>query len=165
MGKAMMTRTEIHSEFVRCFGSADRKAAVFPEALRAVEEKMKVGFPASYRSFITTYGSLATPDIITLMVAAHESGGPDIEGFDVARFFSPTEIVEAHSSYAGAGMDSSLVPIAIDAAGNLFGFRREERRSPPDDAPVYFFDHDFCELRPEADSFDAWLAHYLPLKT
>lgn len=159
-----MKRADIHTEFVRRFGSPEAKESVAPDALRAVEEAMLIGFPCAYRDFILSFGALATPDILDLMVDAHESDGPNIEGFDVARFFAPAEILEVHGSYSGAGMDSSLVPIATDAAGNLFGFRREDIASKPDDSPVWFFDHDFCKLRAEADSFDKWLAHYFPLK-
>lgn len=159
-----MKRSDIHSEFVRRFGSPEPRESVTSDALHAVEEKMGIRFPDSYRMFIASVGTLATPDILGLMVDAHESDGPDIEGFDVARFFSPSEMLETHASYSAAGMDSSFVPVAIDAAGNVFGFRREDTSSRRDDCSVWFFDHDFCKLSPEADSFDAWLEHYFPLK-
>jgi hypothetical protein len=159
-----MKRSDIHSEFLSRFGSPEPRESVSSDALHAVEEKLQISFPDAYRTFIASIGTLATPDILGLMVDAHESDGPDIAGFDVARFFSPSEILETHTSYSGAGMDSSLVPVAIDSAGNVFGFRREDIASRRDDCSVWFFDHDFCKLEHEADSFDAWLEHYFPLK-
>ncbi|QYM77722.1 SMI1/KNR4 family protein [Horticoccus luteus] len=167
MGKTKMKRGQVHRAFVEQFSfpPLERPAPVTHSALLAVEESLTTTFPSSYLSFLVEHGPIFTPDILPLMVAAHEVGGsPEKEGFDVREFFPPAEIVRTYSLYVSGGMDHSLIPFAMDSGGSVFGFRREKIEVRPDDAPVLFFDHDYCQIRPEADSFDAWLEGFLGLK-
>jgi len=53
--------------------------------------------------------------------------------------------------------------IASDSGGNVFGFRQQRDASRPDDAPLLVFDHDFCKVHIEADSFDSWIASFLTM--
>ena len=98
------------------------------------------------------------------LVDAHEAGKPAPDGFDLQEFFSPSEIDETYRMYVSGGMDDSLIPFAMDCSGNVFGFRREKRSERPDDLPILFFDHEYCKVRPEAESFDAWLQKFLLLE-
>jgi hypothetical protein len=52
----------------------------------------------------------------------------------------------------------------MDSMGNVFGFRRGKVEPRPDDAPVLFFDHDFCEIHEEAASIYAWLTSFVRLQ-
>jgi len=90
---------------------------------------------------------------------------PEVASFDVQEFFISSQIIETHRLYTSGGMEGWLIPIAMDCMVNVFGFKREECDTRPDDRPVFFFDHDFCKIHQEADSFDGWLASYLKLAT
>lgn len=131
--------------------------------LHAVESALETSFPQAYISFVTSHGPLFTPGILPKLVAAREAGRPAPEGFDVSEFFAPAEILETHRLYVSGGMDNSIIPFAMDNSGNVFGFRKAIRLERPDDLGVLFFDHDFCEVRSAADSFDAWLQGFLVL--
>jgi hypothetical protein len=161
-----MNRTDLHAAFAQHFSSPPMKASTrITEAdLRAVEATLKTTFPRSYISFATTHGPLFTPDILHKLVDAREAGRPAPEGFDVQEFFSPSEILDTHRMYVSGGMDDSVVPFAMDSGGNVFGFPREERMDRPDDIPVLIFDHDYCKVCEEADSFDTWLEGFLLLE-
>ena len=161
-----MKRSEIQSTFVNRFSRPRRKpvAPVSVDAVSVVENEVGTLFPASFITFITVHGPIFCPEILDLVVEAQESGPTDFEGWDVAEFLMPSEIPKTHAMYASAGMDSSVIPFATDSSGNLFGFRRSSSTVRLDDAPILFFDHDFCKVRIEAESFDGWLERFLQLK-
>jgi len=161
-----MTRSEIHAAFVSRFASPRMTPAhgVTKRDLEAVEAALRTTLPTSYVSFVTAHGPVFTPAILHELVAAREAGRSAPSGFEVQEFILPAEIAEAHRLYVSGGMDDSLVPFATDAGGSVFGFQRGERSPRPDDLPVLFFDHDFCEIDEVADSFDAWLAGYLRIE-
>lgn len=129
----------------------------------SAEKEAGTIFPAAFVAFIGVHGPVYTPDILDLVVAAQESGSTDFEGWDVAEFFVPSEIPTTHTMYASGGMDGSVIPFARDSSGNVFGFRQTSSSTRPDDMAVLFFDHDFCEVRTEADSFDGWIERFLKL--
>ncbi len=131
--------------------------------LRRVEEELKVTFPVAYLAFLTQHGAVFTPSILDLVTGGESEQPPEGASFDVQEFFEPDEIIETHRLYSSGGMEDSLVPVAMDCMGNVFGFKREECHPRPDDRGVLFFDHDFCKIHQEADSFDAWLASFLQL--
>ena len=140
-------------------------AVVSSKDVAAVERALGTLFPTSFVTFITTHGPVFSPGILDLIVDAQESGEAEFSGWDVAEFLSPSEIQSTHSMYSDAGMDASLIPFAQDSAGNVFGFRRIVADTRPDDGPVLFFDHDFCAVRVEAESFDHWLERFLQLRS
>lgn len=161
-----MSRTDLHATFAAHFSAPPVEAPtrVTEADIRTVEAALKTTLPQSYVSFVTVHGPLFTPDILHALVDAREAGKPAPDGFDVQEFFSPSEILETQRLYVSGGMDDSVVPFAMDCGGSVFGFRREEGSERPDDLPVLFFDHDYCKVRPEAESFDAWLRGFLLLK-
>ena len=160
-----MSRVEIHSTFVRRFSGARLKPAapVTADDLHRVEEELKVTFPTAYLAFLTHYGPVFTPSVLELVTGGDSEQPPEGASFDVREFFQPNQIIETHRLYSSGGMEDWLVPVAMDGMGNVFGFKREEHHSRPDDSPVFFFDHDFCKIRQAADFFDAWLASFLRL--
>ena len=165
VGQNKMNRTELHETFAKRFSSQSMKSPsrVAQPDLRVVEVALRTTFPSSYISFSTAHGPLFTPDILIQLVDAREAGLPAPEGFAVQEFFTPTEILDTHRMYVSGGMYDSVIPFAMDGGGNVFGFRREERADRPDDVPVLLFDHDYCKVRAEADSFDTWLQGFLLL--
>ena len=160
-----MSRQEIHSSFVRRF-STPRPNPVAPVTaadLHRVEGELKVTFPTAYFAFLTHHGPVFTPSILDLVTGGDSEQPPEGASFDVQEFFGANEIIETHRLYSSGGMEDWLIPVAIDCMGNVFGFKREEHQFRPDDCPLFFFDHDFCEIHQEADSFDAWLGSFLGL--
>jgi hypothetical protein len=158
-----MTRSDIHATFAKRFAKSPRKpvAPVSLDDIHAAEKKVSTVFPASFVAFLSAHGAVYTPEILDLVVAAQESGPKDFEGWDVATFFVPSEIHTTHALYTKGGMNESVIPFASDSSGNVFGFRRSPASA--DDAAVLFFDHDFCEVHVEADSFDGWIERFLTL--
>jgi hypothetical protein len=67
---------------------------------------------------------------------------------------------DTRDSWSG-GMPQDLVGFANDAGGNYFCYPRRRHRAPPDDAPVWFFDHESVEAYELSPSLAAWLAWYL----
>ena len=120
-------------------------------------------FPRAYLAFLTGYGPIFTPDVLTLVTGGESEEAPEGASFDVREFFEPSEIIKTHQQYSSAGMENWLVPVAMDCMGNVFGFKREERQPRPDDSPVFLFDHDYCKIHQEADTFDSWLTSFLTL--
>jgi hypothetical protein len=161
-----MRRVDLQSEFAARFSAPRLKPAahVTDADLRAVEAALKTTFPRSYVEFATTHGPLFTPDILHKLVDAREAGKPAPKGFEVQEFFSASEIIDTHRLYVSGGMDDRLIPFAMDCGGSVFGFRQEEKAERPDDAVVLFFDHDYCKVSVQADSFDAWLEAFLVLE-
>jgi hypothetical protein len=160
-----MMRSDIHSAFVKRFSRPRRKpiTPVSGDDIFSAEKEVGTIFPASFVAFIASHGPVYTPEILDLVVDAQESGPSDFEGWDVADFIALAEIPKTHAMYAKGGMDDSVVPFASDSSGNIFGFRRTTSDNRLDDAPVLFFDHDFCKVSIEADSFDGWLERFLQL--
>jgi hypothetical protein len=160
-----MLRNEIHDSFVRRF-SAPRLNPVAPvtaDDLHRVERELKVTFPTAYFTFLTRYGPNFMPGVLELVTGSDSGQSREAARSDLREFFVPDEIVQTHRLYSSGGMEDWLVPVAMDSMGNVFGFKREEHKPRPDDGPVFFFDHDFCEIHQEAASFDAWLAFFLQL--
>jgi len=160
-----MSREQLHSNFVSRF-SAPRSspvASVTAGDLNRVQEELKVTFPAAYTAFLTQHGPVFTPSVLHLLTGSDKEQPRQGASFDVQEFFTPDQIIETHRLCSSGGMESWLIPIAMDCMGNVFGFKREECDPRPDDCPVFFFDHDFCNIHQEADTFDGWLASYLNL--
>jgi hypothetical protein len=158
-------RDEIHSSFVERFASLGLKPGlpVTEPDLRRVEEQLKIIFPKSFLEFLIHHGPVFTPGILDLVPGGESERVPKGARFDVQEFFAPDQIVETHTLYSRGGMDEWLVPIAMDCMGNVFGFKREERIARPDDCPVWFFDHDYCNIHQEVAGFDLWLTSFLRL--
>jgi hypothetical protein len=79
-------------------------------------------------------------------------------------FIPAPELIEVSESFWPAGMRSELIAIAMDCMGSYFCFLRSDLLGKrPDDAAVWFFDHDYCSDEQIFESFDSWLAAYFRL--
>ena len=155
-----MTRAQIHEQFVSEFHDGSSVATVTASDLATVERELSIVLPESYRSFILTHGTVRASSLLDLVVDL------DAELWAISDFIAPAEIVSDSRLYWSGGMSDQLVGFAGDDMGNMFCLRRSSvSSSRPDDAPVLFFDHEFCDHnRQLADSFDSWLFSYLKLK-
>jgi hypothetical protein len=155
-----MTRAQIHEQFVSEFRDSSPVTPVAASDLVTVERELEIVLPESYRSFILTHGTVHTPSLLDLIVDL------DVELWALRGFIVPADIIRDSRLCWSGGMSDELVGFAGDDMGNMFCFRRSPiSTSRPDDASVWFFDHEFCDHISElADSFDSWLFSYLKLK-
>jgi hypothetical protein len=153
-----MTRSEIQQAFVRRFCPARPEVPVFASDLDQAEERLGVLFPIAYREFATTYGVVSAPILLDLIVKNEASL------WDIRSFFSASECADTTEMCRSGGMSARLVAFASDSMGNIFCFDQGDLLNErPDDAPVWFFDHEFCEDSRLSESFDSWLKAYLAL--
>jgi|WetSurMetagenome_2_1015567.scaffolds.fasta_scaffold397630_1 hypothetical protein len=66
--------------------------------------------------------------------------------------------------YESGGMAPGFLAFASDGSGNRFLFRLSDCISPNTDVPVFFFDHDFCEIDEFEDSFSDLLNQYMKVE-
>ena len=165
LANTRMTRDEIQSTFVRLFADPGRSKVVNFSDLSQAEVELSVSFPEAYVAFITKYGAIYTPSILDLVTGGDSEVAPEGASSDVQRLFNAQEIIKDSQAYWSAGMESYLVPIAMDCMGNVFGFHRKQTVPRLDDSPVLFFDHDYCKIHEESASFDLWLHSFIRLST
>jgi hypothetical protein len=152
-----MTRAELHEHFVRRYVATATAQPLRPERLAEIEHALGVHFPAAFREFLTQHGAVRLDPALVRAIAYH------VDLWDIRSFLTEMELLDVGRFYANAGMRSSLVGFASDTMGNLFCFERIDLEQPRDDAPVWFFDHEFAEDSKLADGFDAWLGRYVEL--
>jgi hypothetical protein len=152
-----MTRTETHQHFVTRF-CADAAVPITRAELDRAEDQLGILFPSAYRELILVYGAARSHTLLDIIADA------EADLWDIASFHAPSETVAATEVYRSAGMSDRLLAFASDSAGNCFCFDESDLLGArPDDAAVWFFDHDLDEDRQLAKSFDAWLASYFSL--
>ena len=153
-----MTRLQIHDQFVARFGGSVAFAHYSEEDLRAAEQHLGIFLPESYRAFMVTHGAISSESLLGVIVDT----GAELR--DLMSFIPAPEINEVSRSSWSAGMRSELIAFAIDCRGSFFCFSRSDLLGEqPDDAPIWFFDHDYCTDEQIAGSFDLWLTAYLSL--
>ena len=158
-----MKREDIHRSFVTEFASGEPSPSGLNDLVR-VERELGTIFPQSFVEFMTTFGAVHTPSILDLVTGGESEIAPEGASFDLQEIMTPDAILETTRMYHSGGMDASVVAIASDCMGNVFGFRRRADTERPDDAPLLVFDHDFCKVSEEAKSFDDWLKSFVELK-
>ena len=158
-----MKREEIHRSFVAEFASGEPSPSDLNDLVR-VEKELGTIFPQSFIEFMTAFGTVHTPSILDLVTGGESEIAPEGASFDVQEIMTPDAMLETTRMYHSAGMDESVVAIASDCMGNVFGFRKCTDTERPDDSSLVIFDHDFCEVSEEAESFDSWLKSFLDLK-
>ena len=126
--------------------------------LSQIERALQITLPLSYRGFVEEYGTPSTAWLLESIVA----GGHELA--DVASFIDLPEVVATTRDYEAAGMEPGYVGIADDCMGNLFLFRTADCVGRPQDAAVWFFDHDFVTVDQVAPTFVSWLREYLDLE-
>jgi len=155
-----MTRVEIQQKFVTRFGVTPPTPSppIAETDLDRAEFQLGIVFPRAYRQFVLTYGPVWTPNILQITVD-HQC-----ETWDISWFFTPSECVEDTRLYRSGSMSERLVAFASDCMGNSFCFDQSDLfDARPDDAAVWFFDHDYCQDSKLSDTFDQWLTTYVHL--
>jgi hypothetical protein len=150
----MRTRADIHETFVARFHLGGSRTPVTEEQLDVVEAALNTKLPVAYREFMIRSGVVHSQGILHEIVDKNLEPHPDVQDF-----LEPREAIDNTRGYWSAGMPEDVIGIASDCMGNMIGFRRQNSRT--DDAPVFFFDHDFVDVDEIAPSFDEFLTWYL----
>jgi len=124
------------------------------EQLLAVEQKLGIHLPGNYKQFIIEHGAPSTKWLLESIT----DGGHDLP--DIQDFISVDTMVEATAMYELGGMDKGYIAFASDCMGNMFLFKLSDCARTSSDVPVYFFDHDFCDIGKIGDSFGGLLGQY-----
>ncbi|MSU58249.1 MAG: SMI1/KNR4 family protein [Pedosphaera sp.] len=158
--RSSMTRAQIHDRFVAEFHDQSRVTPATLADLATIEQELGTVLPQSYLSFMQEHGAVRTPSLLDLVV------NTEAELWVISNFIAPADVVRDTRGYWSGGMSDDLIGFADDGMGDLFCFRRlPVGTARPDDSPVWFFDHEFCDhIRQLADSFDDWMFSYLKLK-
>jgi hypothetical protein len=149
----MTGRQEIQARFVASFHIGNLRLPATDQQLDMIDVELNTRLPVSYRFFLTTYGTVHTPRILS------EICDRNIDHADVQDFLAVNDIISDTKGYWSAGMPNDIIGVASDCMGNMIGFRRQAYIT--DDAPVLLFDHDFVAVHELAPSFDAFLLWYL----
>ena len=126
--------------------------------LEAIENKLKIYLPQNYKSFINSYGPASTKWLLNSIVEG-EYDLPDLQ-----EFLPVNKIIELTNMYESGGMEPGYLTFASDGSGNMFLFRLTDCVSQNIDTPVFFFDHDFCEIDKLEDSFGNLLNQYMKVE-
>lgn len=152
-----MRRHELHARFVARFADALSIGAMTEDRVTSIERQLDVRFPSAYREFLLGYGPVRFDGELRSIVSYQ------IDLWDIRSLLTEAELLEVTRLYANAGLRTSLVGIASDSMGNLFCFERADLRERRDDAPIWFFDHEFGVDAKVAAGFDRWLSRYAEL--
>jgi hypothetical protein len=126
--------------------------------LAQVQQDLGVNLPNAYRRFVLQHGIPFCPGLLSGIV----DGEHDLH--DIQEFVGVDDLRGATSMYVSAGMDPGFVGFATDCMGNMFLFRKADCILGGEDAPVWFFDHDFVTIDEVAPSFVEWLKGYLTIE-
>jgi hypothetical protein len=149
-----MNRLAVFSAFVERWVPSWKTIPEAGHLLDEIELQADLKLPLSYRKFVLNYGTPVTAGILESIV----KGQHHIE--DIQEFIGLDQLVSDTKLYESGGMDSGFLGFASDCMGNMFLFKRTECLNAINDAPVWFFDHDFVTIDKISDSFTAWLSRY-----
>jgi hypothetical protein len=156
-----MTRAELHRLFVSEFHCEawDPQTPATLEEIAQMESELNTKLPEAYVTFMLTYGSAYTPEILRLIVDG-EADMPDLKNIEMI-----PEAIAGTKAYWSAGTPDDLIGFGGDSGGNMFCFKRyQANANRPDDLPVWYFDHEFVDSYEVSPSFDEWLLSYIRLK-
>jgi hypothetical protein len=154
-----MSRASVFKKFFAKWADSQELHPQSAGSVRLLESKYSIVLPQAYREFIITYGNICTQDLLASIVDGHY----DLS--DVQYFETPEQAIESTEGYLSAGMPEGFVSFASDCMGNAYCFKVSECQMPDlDEAPIWFFDHDFLDVGKVSDSFEAWLARYNRVK-
>ena len=148
----MRTSEVIYREFVEKWTHPDYRPIPLTEAaLDAFERRIGAKLPVSYREFMSLHGPVSvTSSLLSSIIAAGQKV-PDFQAF-----LNPQEAIDQTQSWRALGLPRDRFAIASDSSGNLFCLKYD-LVNRQDDAPIFFFDHDFGSNKKIFPSFVKWL--------
>jgi hypothetical protein len=150
---------DVFSAFVTKWVGRVSQPAVGAQAIASLEKQLALRLPESYRRFVVSHG---TPSTTVALLHSIVEGKHDVH--DVSEFIALDELAKATAMYESGGMEPGFLGFATDCMGNMFLFRKADCVAGADDAPVWFFDHDFVAVEDEAPSFMMWLRRFVAIE-
>lgn len=137
--------------FVKNWGSKNAMVPINAVDIEALESKLSIVLPDSYKYLISSYGLVHTPNVFSKICDL----GSDIS--EVQDFLSLDDVASLSHLYELSGMPEGHVLFASDCKGNMFCFKSGDCESQQVDSPVWFFNHDLRTVEKVSDSFIEWL--------
>ena len=141
-------------QFAERFNKSDDAKASTQIDIDRLEHEFQISLPNDYKTFLSNFGNIWTPDILDLVV------DNDLDINDVQQFWTIDKIIyDKHNEWT-SNLSLDIIPFASDCMGNIFAFLRQDIKSPTETANVYFFDHDFDTIEKISNSFTDWIEEF-----
>ena len=143
--------------FVRSWVHPDyRPAPVLPEALDRAEARFETHLPRSYRECMINVGPASAGLSLLSTIADRRLDIPDIHDF-----LTPEELIETTADWREFGLQEDMIAFATTGEGDLYCFEQvPQNASVPDDALVWYFDHEERIVESLDLSFSQWITLY-----
>ncbi|HXU94460.1 MAG TPA: SMI1/KNR4 family protein [Gallionella sp.] len=153
----MSISCSIVDEFVALWNANETLATATSHDVQELESTLGIKLPNCHVYLITKHGDLYAPNLLDAIV------DKELELNDIQNFLLPNQMLEDTKAYEAAGMPEGYLVFASDCMGNMFCFKIDECKNQLSEPPIWFFDHDFVEIKPIANSFNEWLGNYVGL--
>lgn len=144
-------------KFVNKWVVDSKKDPEIEQKIVSLEKTYGVTFPSKYISLLKEANPIYCPDLLDYI------SDNDMGIYDVQDFIDPSKIREETDEYINGGMLNGYIGFALDCMGNMFCFKYDELKEK-EEAKIYIFDHDFCEINEVADSFSKWIKKFNSIK-
>ncbi len=145
---------EIFKEFSIKYNKNEDVKKVSVSDIEKLESEFNIYLPKDYRIFMQEYGDMYTPDILDLIV------DDELDFNDVQQFWDIDSIIFDKQNESSSQISPDFIPFALDSMGSLFGFLTSDLKEKKENAPVYFFDHDFDTVEKKSSSFSEWIENF-----
>lgn len=152
---------ETFQKFVSSWVHPDyRPAQVLPEALDRAEARFETYLPRSYRECMINVGPASTSLSLLSTIVDRRLDIPDIHDF-----LTPEELIETTRNWRDCGLPENMIAFATTAGGDLYCFEQvPEAASVPEDAIVWYFDHEERVVESLDLPFAQWIALYASIR-
>jgi len=141
-------------EFIKNWANKNALVPINTDDILALESKLNLFLPDSYKYLITTYGLVHSPNVLTKICDLNS------EVSAVQDFLSLADISSLSVLYEMSGMPKGHILFASDCKGNMFCFKLIDCASKQIDLPVWFFDQGIGSVKKVSNSFIEWLGEF-----
>jgi len=138
-------------EFIKNWANKNALVPINTDDILALESKLNLFLPDSYKYLITTYGLVHSPNVLTKICDLNS------EVSAVQDFLSLADISSLSVLYEMSGMPKGHILFASDCKGNMFCFKQSDCINENKDASVWFFNQGLCTINRVSNSFSEWL--------
>ena len=129
---------------------------VSEEALDRAEARLETYFPRFYRQCMVEVGPPCTALSLLSTIVDRSLDLPSI-----GDFLTPEDIMSTTERWREAGLPENMIAFANSGGGDLYCFEVvPEDAMVPEDAVVWYFDHEEREVESLELNFSVWLALY-----
>tara|TARA_B110000091_G_scaffold71482_1_gene78855 strand:- start:3 stop:452 length:450 start_codon:yes stop_codon:yes gene_type:complete len=140
--------------FVKNWGSKNAMTPISNHDIEALESKLKIFLPDSYKYLLSTYGLVHSPNVLTKICDLQANIS------EVQDFLSLEDVYSLSKLYEMSGMPKGHVLFASDCKGNMFCFKLADCVTKQIDIPVWFFDYDLSTVNKVSNTFIDWLDQF-----